>query len=162
MADHDDVPYIVIERRSGAAGPFLWGLLLGAGAALLLAPRSGPQTQEEIRTRARRVRDLAEERANRARDSVTGAVSRTRNQIVDRLDSVRDALEVRAEQARDALDAGRRAAMDARAELERRVARAKGTAEPDGTAAPPPPPGEIDVVVTEVVVEEVEGRPGLD
>jgi gas vesicle protein len=157
------VPYIVIERRTGAAGPFLWGLLLGAGAALLLAPRSGPQTQEEIRERARRVRDLAEQRANRARDSVTGAVSRTRNQIVDRFDSVRDAIEVRAEQARDALDAGRRAALDARAELERRVARAKGAPESrDEAGTPPPTPGEIDIVITEVVVEEAEGRPDLD
>src|SRR5690606_22856466 len=55
MPDHENVPYIVIEREGGGVGPFLWGVLLGAGVALLLAPRSGEETQEEIRLRARKL-----------------------------------------------------------------------------------------------------------
>src|SRR5690606_16733384 len=86
MADHDHVPYIVIERHSGGAAPFLWGLLLGAGAALLLAPRSGEETQAEIRERARRLRSSAEDRVDSVRGTVTDRVSRTREQVQDRFD----------------------------------------------------------------------------
>lgn len=170
MRDHDDMPYIVIERRSGGATPFLWGLLLGAGAALLLAPRSGAETQDEIRQQAQRIRRAAEDRVTGARDSVTGAVTRTRNRVYDRIDTVRDVVETRTQQAREALDAGRRAALDARSELERRVAQAKETLRPQGggeggtegnLGASPPVPPVGEVVVTEVVVEEAEGRPDL-
>lgn len=31
MADRDDLPYIIIERRNGGLGAFLLGALLGAG-----------------------------------------------------------------------------------------------------------------------------------
>src|SRR5690606_37749852 len=92
MADHDNVPYIVIERHSGGVSPFLWGLLMGAGAALLLAPRSGEQTQEEIRQRARRLRDMAEERVDSVRGTMTDTINRTRSQVQDRYDSVREAV----------------------------------------------------------------------
>ena len=39
MADYDDdgVPYVVIERSGSGLVPFVWGALLGAAAALLLA-----------------------------------------------------------------------------------------------------------------------------
>jgi gas vesicle protein len=125
MREYDDLPYIVIERHSAGFAPFLWGALLGAGAALLLAPRSGAQTQEEIREGVRRVRTAAEDRVESAR----ATVERTRDRIEERIgavreqvDTVRSQFDTRAEQARDAFDAGRRAAHDARQELERRVA----------------------------------------
>src|SRR4029078_5987754 len=57
----DDQPYVVIERRSeGGVGAFLLGIALGAGVALLLAPRSGEETRRDIKRRARRVRRAAE------------------------------------------------------------------------------------------------------
>jgi gas vesicle protein len=170
MADHDNLPYIVIERHSGGASPFIWGLLLGAGAALLFAPRSGEETQEEIRERARRLRTAAETKVDSVRGSVTDSISRTRNQFQDRLDSMRESVDSR---AREAVDGGRRVASDARSEIRRRVAEAKeeiesasGPGRQPGTrnraaAAPPPPPPPADVVVTDVDVEEAEGRPGL-
>jgi gas vesicle protein len=128
MRDHDDLPYIVIERHSGGVGGFVWGALIGAGLALLLAPRSGAETQEEIRTRVQRIRDGAEGRVNEARDTVTGTVARTRSRIFDQIDSVRSTLEEQADRARDAVETGRRAARDARSELERKVAEAKAAA----------------------------------
>lgn len=173
MGDYDDLPYIVIERRSGGAGAFLWGALLGAGVALLLAPRSGQQTQEEIRAQARRVRDAAEGRMRDAQDNVTGAVHRTRDRIQDRIDTVRDTVESRTERARQAIEAGRQAAREARSELERRVADAKqgyaaasdAVRRPAGTASSPPPMPSTSPAggaeLTEVVVEEAEGRPDL-
>ena len=159
MREHDDLPYIVIERRSGGLTPFLWGALLGAGAALLLAPRSGEETQEEIRQRALRIRTAAEDRVTTARDAVT----RTRDRFQDRVDNLRGAIETRAEQARTAVDAGRRAARDARSELERRVAEAKqayggiagtgGDGQESRTA--------VAVVVRDVTVETADDQPGL-
>lgn len=152
MRDYDDMPYIVIERRSGGMGAFVWGALLGAGAALLLAPRSGAETQSEIRRNVQRIRDTAEGTVTGARDTVT----RTRNRIFDRIDSVRSTFEEQADRARDAVDTGRRAARDARSELERRVAEAKSAAAPPLDSEP-----DVDVVVTEVIVEENDERPGL-
>jgi gas vesicle protein len=161
MRDHDDVPYIVIERRSGGVTPFVWGALLGAGVALLLAPRSGEETQEEIRRTAMRLRTGVEDRVGAARDSVTGAVNRTRDRVQGRVESVRGAVESRAERARGALDTGRRVARDARTELERRVADARHTYQSaaERVRGAPRPAG--DVVVTDVTVEEAEGLPDL-
>lgn len=164
MRDHDEIPYVVIERHGSGAGPFLWGLLVGGVAALLLAPRSGAETQEEIRQRVRRVRDAAEDRVTGARDSVTEVVTRTRDRIQDRFDSVRDAVETRTEQARDALDTGRRAARDARSELERRVAEAKnGYHSYDEVPFDAPiAQAEVEIVITEIGVDDAEDRPDLD
>ena len=153
MRDYDDMPYIVIERHRGGMTPFLWGALLGAGAALLLAPRSGAETQDEISRNVRRIRDTAEGRVTDARDTVT----RTRDRLVDRIDSVRSTFEEQADRARDAVDTGRRAARDARTELERRVAEAKAAAAAPSADSQP----DVDVVVTEVIVEDSDERPEL-
>lgn len=171
MAEYDNAPYIVIERHSGGVSPFLWGLLLGAGAALLLAPRSGEETQEEIRQRARRIRTAAEDRVGSVRGSVTDTINRTRSQLQGRFDSVRDSVDSGTQRAREMLDGGRRVASDARSELRRRVEEARedvhaANATRDDEpiraprpAAPPPPAGEVGI--TDVEVEEAEGRPGL-
>lgn len=162
MGDHDDYPYIVIERERGGLGPFLWGALLGAGAALLLAPRTGAETQAEIRDRARRLREAAEGRVNDARDTVTGAVERTRSEVTGRLGTVREAFETRAEQARQAVEVGRRAARDARTELERRVSDAKAAyrAGTDGLQPAAAPVVEAEVLIVETTVEPA-GDDGL-
>src|SRR3954449_11863718 len=119
MADYDDdLPAFVIETRGGGAGTFLLGALVGAAVALLLAPRSGSETQAEIAGAARRLRDDVEGRGSGARERVGGRVSGT-------LDSVRGGVETRVAQARAALDVGRGAARDAREEMPRRVADAQ-------------------------------------
>jgi len=162
MRDYDDYPHIVIERERGGMGAFLWGALLGAGAALLLAPRTGAETQRELRERARALREAAEGRVNEARESVTEAVERARGEVNDRISSVRDALETRADQARTAVEAGRRAALDARVDLERRVADAKSAYRSgvDAFREPGAPVVDAEVVVTEVIIEDM-GDDGL-
>lgn len=147
MRDYEELPHIVIERERGGLEPFLLGALLGAGVALLLAPRSGADTQREIRESIRRLRDTAEGRVNEARDTVRGVVDRTRGEVTDRLGAVRDAV-----------DTGRRAARDARSELERRVAEAKSAF---GSGAAAGGGDDPDVVVTEVVVDDAGGADGL-
>lgn len=154
--DDDDLPALVIETRGGSdVGTFLLGALVGAAAALLLAPRSGAETQAEIAGAARRLAGDVQGRVSGARERVGGRVSGT-------LESVKGGMETRVAQARAALDAGRGAARDAREELRRRVDDAKrsyraglsavGGGEGDGA-------GEAaDVVVTEVAVEESSGE----
>jgi gas vesicle protein len=144
MADHDDMPYIIIERRSGSATAFLWGALIGAGAALLLAPRSGRQTRDEIRTGALRLRDRAEDAVRDVGDSVTGAIGGVRSEVTDRLDS-----------ARDAFEAGRRAARETRQEMESRVREVRAGVRGGVDASRRPsdplvaPPYDVDIVTVD-------------
>jgi gas vesicle protein len=115
MRDHNDVPYIVIEKDSGgSAGAFVVGALVGAGLALLFAPRSGEETQAELRERARRLRESAEDRVREAQ----------RN-LEERLDHAREGVQSRLDEVRDAVEAGRTAAHDAREDLERKLERSK-------------------------------------
>lgn len=114
MREHDDVPYIVIEKESGGLGAFLLGALVGAGVALLFAPQSGEQTQQEIRDRARRLRDAAEERVRDAQ-----------RQIEERLETAREGVHQRVDHVKEAVDSGRKAAKEARTELEEKLERSK-------------------------------------
>ena len=115
MRDHDDVPYIVIERETGGGlGSFVLGALVGAGVALLFAPKSGEETQEEIRERARRLREAAEDRVRDAQ-----------HQLEERLDTAREEVRGRVDTVREAVESGRAAARDARTDLEKRLEKSK-------------------------------------
>ena len=122
--DHDD-PYIVIEKNTGGVGDFLLGALIGAGVALLFAPRSGRETRADISRRARatqdRVRGVAEEVTDQVVDKFEGARSRIEEQI----ESARTAIVAKKEQVSRAMEAGREAAHQARTDLERRLAETK-------------------------------------
>ncbi|MFS8636754.1 MAG: YtxH domain-containing protein [Gemmatimonadota bacterium] len=128
MADYEELPYIVVERRSGGFGAFLWGALIGAGVALLLAPKSGKEMRRDLRENAERLRRSAESALREVQESVATTVEDLRDQVSDRVAS-----------ARQAVEAGREAARRARAELERRVESAReqwgrGNAGGDGEA----------------------------
>ena len=123
--DEDEGPYVVIEKRSGGLGTLFVGLAIGAGLALLFAPRSGAETRQQLRRRAERMRDAAEN----AVDEVTGTVHDTfeaaRQRVEEKIDAARDAIETKRDQVQRAVDAGREAAQQARADLERRLAETK-------------------------------------
>jgi gas vesicle protein len=123
MPEHDDQDYLIVERKRGGFGLFIWGAVIGAGLALLFAPRSGRQVRADIRDGVQRLRDQAEEAVREAQRSVT-----------DRYDNVRSDVRGRVDAARDAFEAGRRAAREAR----------RGPAEPARASNPP-----IDRVVDE-------------
>jgi|KBSSwiStaDraftv2_1062776.scaffolds.fasta_scaffold192541_2 gas vesicle protein len=124
--DDEDQPYIVIERRSDAGvGSFLLGLALGAGAALLLAPRSGAATRRDIKRRALRVRRAAENVASDVTDTVVDTFHDARRRVEDQIDSARHAIDVKRQQVQRAMEAGRAAAQEARDELEQRIAETK-------------------------------------
>lgn len=170
MADHDNVPYIVIERHNTSVTPFLWGLLLGAGAALLFAPRSGEETQEEIRHQARRLRTAAEDRVEAVRSTVGERIEQTRNEVQDRVDSALAAFDDRANPLWEKLEGTRQQVAHAGEELRQRAGEVvdRFDAESDRPAggergefhAPPTRSGD-SAGLSDVEVEEADDRPGL-
>jgi gas vesicle protein len=115
MRNQDEGPYIVIERDSGGGvGSFILGALVGAGIALLLAPKTGAETQEDLKRQARKLRSAAEERVREAQ-----------RQLEERLGEVREGVNTRIENVKEAVSAGRSAATDARSDLEKRLQRSK-------------------------------------
>ena len=115
MREHDETPYFVIEREGGGGiGAFVLGALVGAGLALLFAPQSGEETQEELRSRAAKLKDQARDRVRGAQENLEGRLSSAREHVGARVESVKEAV-----------DSGRKAALEARDELERKLERAK-------------------------------------
>ena len=109
MADYEE-GYVIIERRTGNFGTFVWGLLAGAAAALLFAPKSGRETRDELTESFYRMRDDAEDRIREVQDTVNATVGDVRRQFDDGVES-----------ARRAVESGRDAARASREEVERRV-----------------------------------------
>ena len=128
MRDRDEIPYIVVERDGGGVGVFLLGAILGAGVALLLAPRSGEEIQREIKERAVRLRDAAEQRVREVQQKVEERLEQARGDVLDHVDTIREAV-----------DSGREVAQQARTDLESRIKRSKaayrGGVEDAGDAA---------------------------
>ena len=115
MRDQDDAPYVVIERDSGGGlGSFVLGALVGAGLALLFAPKSGAETQEDLKEHARRFRGAAEEHVREAQ-----------RQVEERLEEVREGVQTGFNGVKDAVNAGRSAASEARTDLEDKLQRSK-------------------------------------
>lgn len=121
----DDEPYIVIEKHSGGVGDFLLGALIGAGVALLFAPRSGRETRADIGRRAREAQDRVRDVATGVTDQVVDTFETARSRIEEQIDSARSAIVSKKEQVSRAMEAGRDAAHQARTDLERRLAETK-------------------------------------
>lgn len=109
MSDYDD-GYVIIERRTGNFGTFIWGLLAGAAAALLFAPKSGRETRDELTESFSRLREDAEGRIREVQATVDATVEDVRRQFDEGVES-----------ARRAVDSGREAARASRDEMERRM-----------------------------------------
>lgn len=127
MRNGDEMPAIIIEREGGggSVGSFLLGALLGAGVALLVAPRSGAETQDEIRERARRLRAAAEERLDDLRGEMEERLEQARAEMQEALEAVKERVEAGRESVREAVDSGRHAAREAKDELELRIEQSK-------------------------------------
>ncbi len=119
--DDDGVPYVVIERSGSGFVPFVWGALIGAAAALLLAPKSGAETQQELKEKARKLRELAEEKAGELQGTLQDALKEGRKHVEDHYDTAKKAVEGGRERATKAVDAGRKAAKAARTEYDERI-----------------------------------------
>ena len=122
--EHDE-PYIVIEKHSGGVGDFLIGALIGAGVALLFAPRSGRETRADITRRARAAQDRVRDVAEGVTDQVVDRFEGARSKIEEQIETARSAIVAKKEQVSRAMEAGREAAYQARTDLERRLAETK-------------------------------------
>jgi len=125
MSENQQQPYVIVERHGSGLGAFLLGAVVGAAAALLFAPKSGEETQRDIREGARRLRDEAGGRISDLRSSVEEGYDRARTEVEDRVESARETVRDRRRRAEEALKAGKEAATRARSDLERRVAESK-------------------------------------
>ncbi len=113
MSDRD--PIVIVEKGQGPGlGAFIVGALLGAGAALLLAPKSGKETQDELKEQVRKWKGVAEERMRDAQDV-----------IEDHIDQAREGVAAKMGDVRGAVEAGRQAAVDARQDLEQKLDKSK-------------------------------------
>jgi gas vesicle protein len=121
----DGEPYIVIEKHSGSVGNLLLGVLIGAGVALLFAPRSGEETRQDIRRRARKAGDTVKGAAQGVSDQVVDTFESARFRVEEQIESARSAIELKKAQVARAVEAGREAAQQARGDLERRLAETK-------------------------------------
>ncbi|UCF19728.1 MAG: YtxH domain-containing protein [Gemmatimonadota bacterium] len=133
--DDDGVPYVVIERSGSGLMPFVWGALIGAAAALLLAPKSGAETQQELKERARRLRERAEEKAGELQETFQDAVAQGRRQVEEKYEVAKEKVSEGRQRAQQALDAGRKAAKAARSEMEERIAEARQSSKGGDAAA---------------------------
>ena len=90
------------NRKSSSAGSFLLGSMLGGAAgyvaALLLAPRSGEETQAEIRAQALAMRQKANDVVMEGRRSIEEQVDRGRHAVADWLEQGSTILENRAKE----------------------------------------------------------------
>ena len=123
----EEEPYVVIEKTDGSTGSFLLGLALGAGVALLFAPRTGQETRRELQRGARRVRDAAQGAAEDLTGTVVDTFHDARIQVEEQIDHARQAVELKRQQVSQAVYAGRAAAQRARDDLERRIAETKAS-----------------------------------
>lgn len=123
--DFEGEPFVVIEREEPGIGTLLLGVAIGAGIALLLAPRSGADTRRMIGHRARHTGDRMRQAATGVADNVTSQVNEVRDRVADRVGAARDAVRRGQDHVLDAVDAGRFAAVEARSELERKIAENK-------------------------------------
>lgn len=124
MSSEDNRPVVIVERSSGL-GSFLWGALLGAGIALLMAPRSGEETREVLRSRGRRLRAKAQETAEDLHGHLEDGFEMAKARVEEGFQAARNSIsDVRAG-AEDAVEAGKATVNSAREELERRLADAR-------------------------------------
>lgn len=121
----DDDRRIVIEKSGSGIMPFIVGLAIGAGVALLYAPQSGEKTRRELARRGRRATQRAQEMAEDLRDKASETYTGARARVEDRLESARDAVGRGRRKVSHAVDSGRKAAGQAREDLERRLTAAK-------------------------------------
>jgi hypothetical protein len=111
---------VYVERGGDASAKWLfWGALLGAGLALLYAPRSGEETRRLVQRRLWKLRAMTEEKLDEFSQQLGG---RSRTEFSEPPDDEED----------DDLDAesygnglGRGSGASARQDIERRLAEAR-------------------------------------
>jgi gas vesicle protein len=125
MARHYEDEEVVVERRGSPVKPFLWGLAVGAAVALLFAPMSGEDLRADLRSRSRKLKDLASHKVDDLEGLVAGGYEKARARVEEGIESAKRTVKEGRQVAHDVADAGRDMAQTAREDLERRLADAR-------------------------------------
>jgi len=118
-------PYVIIEKQESAIGPFLLGIALGAGVALLFAPQSGEETRGGIARSARRAKSAAQDLVEDVSDTVADKIKEVKSTVEDKIEATLNSVDDKKRRVTNAYHAGRAAAREARGELEQRIAESK-------------------------------------
>jgi gas vesicle protein len=81
MANNDEEKSVLVSVLAGIG----IGVLVGAVAGLLLAPKSGEETREDLSKSLGDLSDKVSELGRTVSQKVTGVVERTRSQVVQKL-----------------------------------------------------------------------------
>lgn len=79
----------IIVKQASSFSAFMRGLIIGAGVALLFAPRSGQETREILNERGSEIKDKAMDLANTTRDRAQTVIGDARNKIQDTVKTAR-------------------------------------------------------------------------
>jgi len=116
---------VVVVKRSSGISPFLIGLAVGAGLALLFAPASGAETRRRLARGARRMRRAAAGAADDVTEKVSDTFAAARERVAEHIDAAHDTLVTKRGQVERAVTEGRAAAQQARQDIEKRLAETK-------------------------------------
>ena len=85
--------YSEVRDEGGGIGGFLLGLGIGTGAAMLMAPKSGQQTREQIWNKANEGKDYVKRRGTELRESAEDMVQRGRELLGQQRTEQHDAMQ---------------------------------------------------------------------
>jgi hypothetical protein len=130
---HKGREVVYVERGDSSAKWLFWGAVLGAGLALMYAPRSGEETRRVLQRRLWKLRAMTEEKFDELAQQFSGSKESLRDLDEEDLDDEelfepREVPSVR----------GRPSGPSAREELERRLAESRARRRASGDVEEPP------------------------
>ena len=117
---HKGREVVYVERGDSSAKWLFWGAVLGAGLALMYAPRSGEETRRVLQRRLWKLRAMTEEKFDELAQQFGGPTDTLRDLDEEDLDE-----EELFEPREVPVGRGRPSGPSAREELERRLAEAR-------------------------------------
>lgn len=96
---------------------FLLGGIVGAAIALLMAPQSGEETRDDLRSRGIELRTRGEEFSNEAMTQAQKLAEEGQKRATEAQERSRLALEEQKSRLQEAIDAGKQAAAQRRSDL---------------------------------------------
>ena len=129
---HKGREVVYVQRGDSSAKWLFWGAVLGAGLALMYAPRSGEETRRGLQRRLWKLRAMTEEKLDELAQQFGGPRESLRD-----LDEEEDFDEEELFESREAPSARVRPAPSAREELERRLAEARARRRASGDVEEP-------------------------
>jgi gas vesicle protein len=117
--ERDDDERVVVVNKSSGISPFLIGLAVGAGLALLFAPASGAETRRRLARGARRLRSAATDAVDGASEKAVETFNTVRERASEQIEAVRDTVATKRGQV------ARAAAKQARQDIEKRLSETK-------------------------------------